>query len=205
MTLARARIIKGAFASADPNATRPPTPTVTSLPMGRRIARDVMAAHDEAERIREAARQDAGRIADEARAQAREDEIARLAATFLALKKADEDRAERDLERTVEIAKILAERLVGEGLAIEPGRIAALAANALTETRGARSVRIDAHPDDVASLREALTAVGHSATVNADATLSRGSLVVHTDLGSIDAQLRPQLDRLAKALREAMR
>jgi flagellar biosynthesis/type III secretory pathway protein FliH len=41
--------------------------------------------------------------------------------------------------------------------------------------------------------------------VNADATLTRGSLVVHTDLGTIDAQLRPQLDRLAKALREAMR
>ena len=39
----------------------------------------------------------------------------------------------------------------------------------------------------------------------AEPSLPRGSLVVHTDLGTIDAQLRPQLDRLAKALREAMK
>jgi flagellar biosynthesis/type III secretory pathway protein FliH len=192
MTLARARIIKKAFSEAD--ATR----VVPSAPMGRRIAREIMDAHAEAERIREAARNEAAR-------EAREDEVARLAAGFLALRHADEQRAERDLDRAVELAKILAERLVGEGLKIEPERIAGLAANALAETRGARNVRIDANPEDVAPLREALVAVGHAATVGADPALPRGSLVVHTDLGTIDAQLRPQLDRLAKALREAMK
>jgi flagellar biosynthesis/type III secretory pathway protein FliH len=192
MTLARARIIKRAFSETDP--TRP----VTSQPMGRRIAREIMDAHDEAERIREAARHDAAR-------EAREEEVARLAASFLALKKADEERADRDLDRAVELATILAERLVGEGLKMDPERIAGLAANALAEARGARNVRIDANPDDVVSLREALASVGHEAKVNADPALARGSLVVHTDLGTIDAQLRPQLDRLAKALREAMR
>lgn len=198
MTLARARIIKRAF---DPNAddTRPPmTGIATSLPFGRRVAREIMDAHAEAERIRDAARK-------EAALEAREDEAARLAAAFLALRHEDEKRVERDLDRAVELAKILAERLVGEGLRVEPERIAGLAANALAETRGARNVRIDANPDDVAHLREALVAVGHSATVNPEPSLARGSLVVHTDLGTIDAQLRPQLDRLAKALREAMR
>lgn len=193
MTLARARIIKKAFSEAD--ATRP---AVASAPMGRRIAREIMDAHAEAERIREAARNEAVR-------EAREEEVARLAAGFLALRHEDEQRAVRDLDRTVEVAKILAERLVGEGLKIEPERIAGLAANALAETRGARNVRIDANPEDVAPLREALASVGHEATVNADPALERGSLVVHTDLGTIDAQLRPQLDRLAKALREAMK
>lgn len=188
MTLARARIIKKAFSDADP--TRP----ATSQPMGRRVAREIMDAHAEVERIRDAAKRDA-----------REEEVARLAASFLALRKADEERAERDLDRAVELAKILAERLVGEGLKLEPERIAGLAANALAETRGARNVRIDANPDDVTPLRDALTAVGHEATVNVDPALARGSLVVHTDLGTIDAQLRPQLDRLARALREAMR
>jgi flagellar biosynthesis/type III secretory pathway protein FliH len=194
MTLARARIIKAAFGDAD--VTRPAP--VASSPMGRRIAREIMDAHDEAERIREAAKRDAA-------LEAREEEVARLAASFLALRKADDERAERDLDRAVELAKILAERLVGEGLKIEPERIAGLAANALAETRGARNVRIDANPDDVAPLREALASVGHEAALNVDPALARGSLVVHTDLGTIDAQLRPQLDRLAKALREAMR
>jgi flagellar biosynthesis/type III secretory pathway protein FliH len=199
MTLARARIIKAAF--ADTNATTRPAPSggvASSMPMGRRVAREIIDAHADAERIREAARADAAR-------DAREEEVARLAAQFLALRHADEQRAERDLDRAVELAKILAERLVGEGLKLEPERIAGLAANALAETRGARNVQIAANPEDVAPLREALAAVGHGATVNADASLARGSLVVHTDLGTIDAQLRPQLDRLAKALREAMR
>lgn len=199
MTLARARIIKKAFSDAD--VTRPvpsDVANVASMPMGRRVAREVMDAHAEAERIRETAKREAAN-------EAREEEAARLAASFLALRKADEERAERDLDRTVEVAKILAERLVGEGLKIEPERIAGLAANALAETRGARNVRIDANPEDVAPLREALAAVGHRATVNAEPSLPRGSLVVHTDLGTIDAQLRPQLDRLAKALREAMK
>src|SRR5688500_5776802 len=150
MTLARARIIKAAFSDADATRSAP----VSSIPMGRRVAREIMDAHAEAERIREDAKRDAAR-------EAREEEVARLAATFLALRRADEERAERDLDRAVELAKILAERLVGEGLKIEPERIAALAANALAETRGARNVRIDAHPDDVTPLREALAAVGH--------------------------------------------
>lgn len=194
MTLARVRIIKKAFCDAD--VTR--AAEAPSAPMGRRVAREIMDAHDDAQRIREAAKREAAH-------EAREEEVARLAAGFLALRHADEERAERDLDRAVELAKILAERLVAEGLKIEPERIAGLAANALAETRGARNVRIDANPDDVAPLRDALAAVGHSAVVNAEPSLARGSLVVHTDLGTIDAQLRPQLDRLAKALREAMR
>lgn len=201
MTLARGRIIKRAFTDESETRSAPvPGPFGSpSAAFGRRVAREVMDAHAEAERIREAARR-------EAAAEAREAETARLAAAFLALRRADEQRAERDLDRAVELAKVLAERLVGEGLKLEPARIAELAANALAETRGARNVRIDAHPDDVAPLSEALAAVGHAAStsVNADATLARGSLVVHTDLGTIDARLMPQLDRLAKALHEAM-
>ena len=84
-------------------------------------------------------------------------------------------------------------------------RIAELAASAIHEARGARRVRIDASPEDVAALAEALGAVGQNADVQPDPTLERGSLVVHTDLGRVDARLRPQLTRLAEALREALR
>lgn len=204
MTLERARVIKAAFADAE--ATRP-APIAAGY--GYRVAREVVDARAEAARIVDDAKRKAEEILsavrDEAAREAREAETARLAASFLALKKADEQRAERDLDRAIELATLLAERLVGEGLRLEPARIAEMAASALAEARGARRVRIDASPEDVDALRQALQALGHDADVQPDAELPRGSLVVHTDLGSIDARLRPQLARLAAALREAMR
>ncbi len=207
MTLERARVIKGAFADAD--ITRPAPIAHDAARSGRRVPREIVDARAEAARIVDEARTKAEQILsavrEEAAREAREAETARLAASFLALKREAEERAERDLDRTVELATLLAERLVGEGLRLEPARIAEMAASALAEARGARRVRIDACPDDVEPLRQALAAVGHEAEVHADGELARGSLVVHTDLGTIDARLRPQLARLAAALREAMR
>jgi flagellar biosynthesis/type III secretory pathway protein FliH len=46
--------------------------------------------------------------------------------------------------------------------------------------------------------------IAQVASITSDATLERGSLRLHTDLGTIDAQLRPQLERLAAALRDAL-
>ncbi len=207
MTIERARIIKNAFPS-DREATQ--------AVLARRIPREVIDSRAEAERIVAEANARAAKILDDAKVsaqafasqaaeEARAQETAKLAAGFLALRAEEDARAERDLARTIELAVLLAERLVGEGLTIEPSRIAALAASALEEARGARKVRIDASPDDVAALQQALGAIGHTATVEADPTLARGSLVVHTDLGRIDARLQPQLERLAKALKEALR
>jgi flagellar biosynthesis/type III secretory pathway protein FliH len=38
-----------------------------------------------------------------------------------------------------------------------------------------------------------------------NAELARGSLCVHTDLGTLDAKLTPRLERLAAALRDALK
>jgi len=168
-----------------------------------------MEARAEAERIVAEARARADAIvaeaAEKAAAEAREREVARLAAGFLELREAEARRMERDLDRLVELAVILAERLVGEAIRVEPARVAELAAAAIQEARGARRVRIDACPEDVAALEETLGAIGQIADIHADPTLGRGSLVVHTDLGRVDARLQPQLARLAVALREALR
>lgn len=206
MTIARARIVKASVSDAD--VTRP-APVPSREARGRRIAREVVAARDEAERVVREAREEAARILgavrEEAAREAREAQTARLAAAFLELERRAEQRAEQDLDRAIEVATLLAERLVGEGLKLEPARIAGLAASALAETRGARRVRIDACPEDVEPLQRALAEAGHHAEVQPSGELARGSLVVHTDLGSIDARVRPQLARLAAALREAMR
>jgi flagellar biosynthesis/type III secretory pathway protein FliH len=161
--------------------------------------------------IVDGARADAERAAKEAAARAAEEEQARLAAAWLALRSAEENRVARDLDRAIALARLLAERLIGHAVAVDPAVIAALAKQALTEARGARSVRIDANPLDAASLRDALGksglggAEGVALEINDDDSLARGSLRVHTDLGTLDARLTPRLERLAAALRDALR
>jgi flagellar assembly protein FliH/type III secretion protein L len=209
MTLARARILKGEPPSNTPaGATLVGAAHEVPLPMGRRVAADVALAHEEAARILANARARAAEIAaaasETAAGEARQAETAKLAAAFLALRDEEARRAERDLDRIVHLAKLLAERLLGETLRLEPARIAEIAAVAIEEARGARRVRVDASPEDIPHLRQALGAVCETLDVQQDPSLGRGSLVVHTDIGRIDARLEPQLARLAAALREAL-
>lgn len=205
MTLEHARVIR----AEDATHVRHATGTAIEETRARRIAHEIEAARVEAARIVAAAREQARMIGETAAAdaarEAREREVARLAASFVALRDADARRTERDADRLVELAVLLAERLLGESLRLEPQRIAELATIALTETRGARRVRIDAAPDDADTLRETLGALGQTTEVRPDPALGRGSLVVHTDLGRIDARLETQLAALGAALREALR
>ncbi|MCL2723510.1 MAG: FliH/SctL family protein [Polyangiaceae bacterium] len=211
MSIERARIIKG---------TRDPSPAVDVDPpvlFARRIPKALADAHEEASRIVAKANERASEIIGEARAsvahiaaeasmEAREQEIAKLAAELLVVRAAEEVRREQEMDRTIEMAVLLAERIIGEALRIDPGRIAFVAAEALRETRGARQLRIEANPDDVAALHAALEILGAEvANVVQNRELCRGSLVVHTELGRVDARVRPQLARLADALREALR
>lgn len=188
-----------------------------------RIVREEVEAHDAADRIVHMAlaradvilaeaRASATKAAQEAAREAAEAEQAKLAALHIAMRTADEGRAERDLDRAVALATVLAERLIGEAIAHDPKTVAALARQALSEARGARRVRIEAHPLDAEALRRHLSEVGHalsqgSAAVDVveNAELSRGSLSVHTDLGTLDAKLTPRLERLAAALRDALK
>ena len=212
MTIGRARIVKAAALPAAAPAAAPPL-----APLARRVPAAIVDARAEAERIVLEARKVADAIVTDAHAsvanrveaavtEARDAEVARIAAEHLALRLGEEQRAERDLDRTLEIAALLAERVVGEALALEPARIGVLATTALQETRGARRVRIEACADDVPALEGMLADLGEGiATVEPSGDLERGSLVVHTELGRIDARLGPQLTRLAEALREALR
>lgn len=187
-----------------------------STPRGRRVPREVADAHVEADALLARARAEAERILGDARDQAkeaadlaardaREAEIARVAAELLVERATAEARAERDLDRVVELAVVLAERLVGEALAIAPERAAALAVEALRATRGARTITIEACAEDAAAigalLAELPTPIGE---VTVDAALPRGSLIVRTEIGDVDARLAPQLARLGAALRLAL-
>lgn len=208
----RARIVHRAQAASLP-ADPPPSARVLE-----RIARERIEAHESATRTLAeakhaaealvlAARAKASTVAETAAREAGEAEQAKLAAQYLSLRAREERAAEAGLDRTVDLARVLAERLLGESLRVDPETIAKLARQSLAEAQGARTVRIEAHPDDMAALQRhvALLNVAQVASIVSDVTLERGCLRLHTDLGTIDAKLRPQLERLAAALRDALR
>jgi flagellar biosynthesis/type III secretory pathway protein FliH len=212
-TLHRARILKGA-----PAAPAAPGQVALTPAQHRRVASEVQEARQTAERLVADARVQATALVAEARAaaagvaqaaaaEACEAEEAKLAAHYLRLKFADEHRAEADLDRAIGLAVVLAERLLGEALVHDPQHVVALARQALAEARGARRVVIDASPLDADVLQRHLVDLGFGLSaleIRIDAALPRGSLRLITSLGNLDAQLRPQLERLARALRDSL-
>ena len=213
-SLVRARIIPADSSAPMPEAA----PPMLRPDEHRRIAREVVLARESATRLVEEARAKARAIVAEARkaaeamvvtaaAEARQAEEAKFAARYLWMKREEERRAEADLDRAIGLAMLLSERLLGEALVREPHHVVALARQALAEARGVRQVVIDASPLDAEVLRRHLVEVGfapHSVEIRTDDALERGSLRLNTSLGNLDAQLRPQLERLARALRDAL-
>lgn len=188
------------------------------LPFGRVVPKALVDASAEATRLLAKARVEAQtliaaaerRAADLkllAEAEARAEASAKLAAHALALATHEAKADERGLERTVSLARLLAERLLGASLAVAPEQVVALARQALAEARGARRLAIVAHPEDAQLLSQALPSLGvavETLRVLPDGSRQRGSLRIETDIGVLDADLAPQLDRLALRLRETL-
>jgi flagellar biosynthesis/type III secretory pathway protein FliH len=206
----RGRVLRGAGVSGARLLLDGPTEAQRT-----RIARDEVEAHQNGDRVLDMAvaqaaaivseaREKAQRAAAEAAREAAEAEQAKLAAMHLALRAAEDQRA--DLDRAISLATVLAERLIGVAVAHDPAVVAELARQALAEARGARRVRIEAHPLDAEALRRHVSSLAQGTVVDIteNADLGRGSLCVHTDLGTLDAKLTPRLERLADALRDAL-
>jgi len=188
------------------------------LPFGRVVPKALVDASAEATRIVAKARVEAQtlvaaaerRAADLkllAEAEARAEASAKLAAHALSLATHEAKADERSLERTVSLARLLAERLLGASLAVAPEQVVALAQQALREARGARRLSIVAHPEDAQLLSQSLPSLGvalDTLRLVADGSRARGSLRIETDIGVLDADLAPQLDRLALRLRETL-
>lgn len=215
MTLARGRVLRDAPVV---RPARNPEGPGARLPRGHRVPRDVVATTERAQTLLAEARACATRILAGAEREAAElrlraevtgraDASARLAAQVLAQAENEAAAAARGLERSVELARLLAERLLGEELRLDGARVAALARQALREAGGARRVVLAAHPEDAEALRRELPglAEGYRAfSVVEDPSRTRGSLRIESDVGVLDADLAPQLDRLLGLLRESL-
>lgn len=195
-----------------------PSATLPRLPRGEVVRAEVVAAAAAAERIVRDAERRAAELLTQAEAElaslrerveseARAEAAAAFAEKSLAFAAIETAADERALGRSVELARLLAERLLGEALALEPSRVVALARTAVAEARGARQVTLVAHPDDVALLEPALGDAGLRSVTRLvpNAERPRGSLRLETEIGVLDAAIAPQLDRLAARLRETLR
>jgi flagellar assembly protein FliH/type III secretion protein L len=167
----------------------------------------VQAAEQRATRLVAAAERESASVRLRAEEVGRANGAAALAAKGVALAAAEASTDARQLDRVTELARVLAERLLGEALALEPARVAALARQVLVEARTARSVTFVAHPGDaeeLGSLVQECLGRGAPARVEVDPGRPRGSVRVVTEAGELDGELAPQLARLAERLREAL-
>lgn len=206
MRITRGRVLRGHLSSPSSSSATVVAPG-PSPSVGRRVAREVLEAHEEAARILARVDEEVEHLRAHAIEAAREGEIARFAAAFLVLHEREEQRAESDLARAVSLAKVLAERLLGEELRAAPERVIELAKNTLREARGARRITIEACASSASLLRahlEELCFGEGTIDVQERDGLEPGSLVVHTDVGVLDARLAVQLDRLTAALAAAL-
>ena len=216
MTLSFGRVLKReALAGAEPLL---PEIEEKTLPRGQLVRREVLAAAERASSLitRAEARAseivgDAERASAELRlraeAEGRADAAAKIAARALALRELEAKADERALDRTVQLARLLAERLLGESLRVAPEQINALAKQALAEARGARRITIVAEPADARLLEQNLAGFGLDAAtvqVRSEPARARGNLRIETEIGALDAELAPQLERLALKLRESL-
>jgi flagellar assembly protein FliH len=212
----RARVIRRSEAGT--LVPRASAPSPLGLPRPRIIARPIAEAHAEARALLERARDEAQQILARAEAtagdlilqqtaRARADALCLVVGEALELRKRQAELASSVLDRSVDFATLLAERLLGEELAVAPERVRALARQALTEAAGARHAIIVAHPRDACELRSGLTSLGSlldSIGIEDDDKLNRGHIRVETELGVIEADLRGQLERLAIQLRKLL-
>jgi len=204
--IVRGRVIKNAV-----HAERVGEATATAIEpvykVGRRVAKEVTDAHARAEEILKNAEAGAMDIRNTAKRRGEEEAKADFAAAYLRLRAREEEMQKNDLGRSVELARVLAERLIGEALSTDPALIFKMANVALEEARGARKVKIIAHPLDAATLRSDISRIGSIAEIVAieeSEHLARGSLTLATDLGTLDAHIAPQLERLSRALQDAL-
>src|SRR5690606_33556756 len=124
------------------------------------LRREVLAAKREAEAILKQAQQQAKLLLQQAEQQvqsAREAAeqtgydagLALAAEQAVLVARKEEELDQRALSRSIEIARLLAERVIGKTLSESPEALAEMARATLEEVRGARQVRFLVAPDDV--------------------------------------------------------
>lgn len=116
-------------------------------------------------------------------------------------------RYRRDMRRSTEqelvrLAVTIARRILRRELSVDPNALSGIVKAALEslEAREANCVRV--HPEDVALVERCLAecGIGDQIKVSADPQLARGSAILETAHGSLDASVETQLEEIERGL-----
>jgi len=112
--------------------------------------------------------------------------------------------AERDL---VHLAVAIARRILHRELSVDPEALLGIVKAALERLEGREVERVRVHPADAELIRPYLEQAGLSERVRliADSHLARGSLLVETAQGVLDASLESQLQEIQRGLLDRLR
>jgi flagellar assembly protein FliH len=158
-------------------------------------ARIVLAAHEQAAAVRDAAVAE-GRAAGHAEAAQQLIEIAKARGELL----------RRTEQEAMHAVLLVAAELLGKTLAFDPAQIAELVAPHLARMRRAQHIVLKLHPEDATWLEQHQDALHSrvelegSLEVRADATIARGGCQIESNLGELDARIETRLSALAGAL-----
>ncbi|MCB9667497.1 MAG: hypothetical protein H6715_05175 [Myxococcales bacterium] len=103
----------------------------------------------------------------------------------------------------VNLAVVAAERIVHGELQIAPNHINEIVREAVRRARDARRLRVFVHPDDKNTLERGEGndhLDGKPYTLIEDPTLSRGSCIISTELGEIDARIETRLELIRRSM-----
>lgn len=114
------------------------------------------------------------------------------------------EQAERDLVR---LAVAIARRVIRRELTIDPQAVTGLVKAALEQLSAGERIRVRVHPADEAAVRSCLAAAGRETSVEVagDAALERGSAILETDRGNLDASAETQLAEIERGLTDRFR
>jgi flagellar assembly protein FliH len=113
-------------------------------------------------------------------------------------------------QRAVELALVLAEKILATSLALDPSLVGSIATGALRRIVARDRIELDVNPEDVELVRAALASDTNELSssrridVIAERRVRRGGCVVRTVDGEIDARIEKQLERAAAILRESI-
>lgn len=152
-------------------------------------------AKAEAQAILERAQIEAEQIKEDARqgglSQAKLDAAAMLAAA----ERARNQRLAASDQDLITLALAAAEKIVGQALSLDPAVARGAVQAALAHAPQTQSVTVEVHPADADSVR----ALG-GITVVENPAIARGGCIVKTEIGTVDAQVQTQIERLRQAL-----
>ncbi len=162
-------------------------------------------AEARARSVTESAERDAEELKRAASELGRAEGFAEPVARAASIGQMEADADQRALSRTVALARLLAERLLGSALQLDETSVIALAQRALNEVKAVRQVRLVAHPDDCAVLQAKPVTSQPGFALASDAGLARGDFRIVTDVGTIEASLGARLDLLAARVADGLK